>query len=109
VLVFDWRALSIIRSEIGQGGLEHAMTGTDLEMLAKVISAGLRRNHGEEWPAEKIMELSPPLLPAVKAIETAINLAYWGPKGVPDIPEENPPNPPKTRLQRLWRQLTGQE
>jgi len=53
------------------------------ETVAFVGSAGLRERHPEMTP-EKIMELSPPLIPFANDVQQALQWAYFGDKGVPD-------------------------
>jgi len=53
------------------------------ETVAFVGSAGLRERHPEMTP-EKIMELSPPLIPFANDVQMALQWAYFGDQGVPD-------------------------
>jgi len=53
------------------------------ETVAFVGSAGLRERHPEMTP-EKIMELSPPLLPFANDVQQALQWAYFGDKGIPE-------------------------
>jgi len=53
------------------------------ETVAFVGSAGLRERH-PEMTLEKIMELSPPLIPFANDVQKALQWAYFGDQGVPD-------------------------
>lgn len=101
-LAFDYRALSRVRAELGADGQARALAG-DVDLLPKLLAAGLARHH-PDWTAERIAEVSPPIVPTTKAIEEALLAAYYGPDGPPP---ENPPPPPGTLWRRLWRRLTG--
>jgi len=53
------------------------------ETVAFVGAAGLRERHSEMTP-EKIMELSPPLIPFANDVQQALQWAYFGDKGIPE-------------------------
>jgi len=53
------------------------------ETVAFVGSAGLRERH-PEMTVEKIMEISPPLIPFANDVQKALQWAYFGDKGVPE-------------------------
>ena len=53
------------------------------ETVAFVGAAGLRKRN-PEMTAEKIMELSPPLIPFANDVQQALQWAYFGDKGVPE-------------------------
>ena len=53
------------------------------ETVAFVGSAGLRERH-PEMTVEKIMELSPPLIPFANDVQQALQWAYFGDKSVPE-------------------------
>ncbi len=50
--------------------------------LSVILSVGMKKHHPEMTP-EKVMELSPPIFPARKAIDAALEVAYFGPDGAP--------------------------
>lgn len=102
-LAFDYRALARVRAELGATGQAKALAG-DVDLLPRLIAAGLQRHH-PEWTEARVAEASPPIVPTVRAAEAALLAAYYGPDGEPD--EENPRRPPETPLRRLWRRLTG--
>lgn len=105
-LAFDWSALARIRAELGADGQGRALSG-DLPALAALVAIGLARHH-PDWDAETVAAASPPINPTIEAVQAALVSAYFGPAGMPKEPEpENPPVPSETRLNRLWRRLTG--
>lgn len=104
-LVYDWRALSRLRAELGKDGQSRALGG-DLEALAALLAIGLARRH-PEWDAARVLAASPPVTPTIKAASDALAAAYFGPAAVPEK-EENPrPPTAETRSKGLWRRLTG--
>lgn len=78
VMRFDWRALSEIESKYGDNpNLFNPQT------VAEVAAAGLRNRH-PAMTADRIMELSPPLIPFAQAVQQAIQWAYFGTETPPD-------------------------
>jgi hypothetical protein len=53
------------------------------ETVADVAAAGLREKH-PEYTAERIMELSPPLVPLARDVQLALRWAYFGAEEIPD-------------------------
>lgn len=94
VMRFTWRALAAIEAEFGDNpNLFNA------EVLAKVASAGLAEKHPDMTP-ERIMELSPPLMPFAHDVQTAIQWAYFGNEAIPGVTD----GVKKNRLAAmLWR------
>jgi hypothetical protein len=78
VLRYDWQALSDV--EQAHGGEPNLF---DPAIVASVASFGLRKRH-PEMTADKIMELSPPLVPFAQAVQAALQWSYFGPDAVPD-------------------------
>jgi len=77
VMRFTWRALAEVEAEYGDNPNLFKP-----EVLAKVTAAGLREKHPDMTP-ERIMELSPPLMPLCSAVREAIQWAYFGGEVVP--------------------------
>ena len=76
-LRFTWKALAEIEAKYGDNpNLFNA------EVIANIASYGLSEKH-PEMTAEKIMELSPPLMPFVNAVQEALQWAYFGKEPVP--------------------------
>ncbi|MCK9351019.1 MAG: hypothetical protein M0P44_07355 [Clostridiales bacterium] len=99
-LRFTWAALAEVAGKYGD-----APNLFDPETVAFVASAGLRDKHPEMTP-EKIMELSPPLVPFAQEVQQAIRWAYFGDKGIP--PDENGVKKKQTLtgwLMRIMRRL----
>jgi hypothetical protein len=77
ILRFDWRALAEIEKDHGESpNLFRAAT------LASVAAAGFRRYH-PELTAERIADISPPLAPFARAVQEALQWAYFGDEAVP--------------------------
>jgi hypothetical protein len=77
-LRFTWAALAEVAGKYGD-----APNLFDPETVAFVASAGLRDKHPEMTP-EKIMELSPPLIPFANDVQEALKWAYFGDAPIPD-------------------------
>lgn len=76
-LRFNWAALAEIAGKYGD-----SPNLFDVETVAFVGSAGLRERHPEMTP-ERIMELSPPLVPFANDVQQALQWAYFGNQGIP--------------------------
>ena len=77
-LRYTWAVLAEVAEKYGD-----SPNLFDPETVAFVGSAGLRERHPEMTP-EKIMELSPPLIPFTNDVQQALQWAYFGDKGVPE-------------------------
>ena len=77
-LRYTWAVLAEVAEKYGD-----SPNLFDPETVAFVGSAGLRERHPEMTP-EKIMELSPPLIPFANDVQQALQYSYFGDKGVPD-------------------------
>lgn len=71
-LRFTWRAISEIEAKYGE-----KPNLFDPEVIAYIAAAGLKAKH-PEMTAEKILDLSPPLVPFAQAIQQALQWAYFG-------------------------------
>lgn len=101
VMRFSWRALAEIEAEYGDNpNLFNA------EVLADVAAAGLRDKHPDMTP-ERIMELSPPLMPFCVAVKEAIQWAYFGAESIPQTSTagEVKKNRLRDTLSRLLKRL----
>jgi hypothetical protein len=77
VMRFTWRALAEIEAMYGDNpNLFNA------EILANVASAGLRDKHPDMTP-ERIMDLSPPLIPFAREVQEVMRWAYFGAESPP--------------------------
>ena len=97
VMRFTWRALAEIEAEYGDNP-----NLLKPEIVASVASAGLRERHPDMTP-EKIMELSPPLMPFARDVQTAIQWAYFGTE---PIPQTSAGEVKKNRLAGMLSRLT---
>ena len=77
-LRYTWAVLAEVAEKYGD-----SPNLFDPETVAFVGAAGLRERHPEMTP-EKIMELSPPLIPFANDVQQALQWAYFGDKGVPE-------------------------
>jgi hypothetical protein len=85
-LRFDWEALAEV--EKNHGDQPNLFSS---EVVASVAASGLKRYH-PEMTAEKIRELSPPLVPFAKKVQEALQYAYFGAEGVPEPKKKPGPN-----------------
>lgn len=72
VLRFTWRAVAEVTKKYGDNP-----NLFDPEVIASVAAAGLRDRH-PDMTAERIMEISPPLVPFAKDVQEALTWAYFG-------------------------------
>jgi hypothetical protein len=86
-LVYDWTAIALLESELGAEVLR-ALFDAGPVALSKILSVGMAKHHPEMTP-EKVMELSPPIFPARKAIDDALEVSYFGPEGQPEAKAED--------------------
>ncbi len=84
-LIYDWAALSRIQDEVSKDALIDLPAAKPSE-IAKLLSIGLNRNH-PEMTAEKLMELSPPIISVLGMIDAAIAYAYYGSDGMKPLEE----------------------
>jgi len=101
-LCFDWTAIEALVEILGKNfdsQITRASLEFDTPVLAKALSVGLEKHQPGEFPAENIMELSPPVIPAVTAIQQALTVAFHGKLEVPESRDGNP-------LRRLGRTLS---
>lgn len=77
-LVYDWNAVALIQSEYGKEAITAMLAQVQPDKMAKILLAGLNRHH-PDITAEDIIKASPPILPTVEAIDTALQYAYFGP------------------------------
>lgn len=94
---FTWAAIAEIQERFGDGP---NMFNPDT--VAGVAAIGFRNYH-PELTAERIKELSPPLVPFAKAIQEALQWAYFGPDTPPSEGAEKKSQVPGGLLMRLKR------
>ena len=96
VMRFTWRALSEIEAKYGD-----SPNLFSADVLSHVGSVGLRDSHPEMTP-ERLMDLSPPLMPFCAAVKEAIQWAYFGTE---PIPQTSAGEVKKNRLAGMWSRL----
>jgi hypothetical protein len=84
-ICFDWRAISRVHSECGMAVLGDLLRASP-EAIGVVLEAGLAKYH-PEFKKEHLFDITPPLIPIVKAIDAAIHAAYFGPDDPDFTPE----------------------
>jgi len=94
---FDWSCLAEIETAHGN---DPNLFNPDV--VASVAAIGLKKYH-PEMTADKIKELSPPLIPFAKEVQLAMKYAYFGND---PIPESNKTEK-KSNQQRggLWQRI----
>lgn len=100
-LRFPWRALAEIEAMYGDNpNLFKA------EILAAVASTGLRDKHPDMTP-ERIMDLSPPLIPFAREVQEVMRWAYFGAELPPPGDEGVKKNLPGGGLWQCLKRLSG--
>jgi hypothetical protein len=93
---FTWKALAEIAEKHGDNPNLFKP-----EIVADIAAAGLRDKH-PEYTAERIMDLSPPLVVFAKDVQEAIQWAYFGAEAIP----EDDGSVKKNRLRAgLWQRI----
>lgn len=80
---FTWKALAEVEHKYGDNP-----NLFDAETVAFVASAGMREKH-PDMTAEKIMTLSPPLIPFARDVQEALQWAYFGAESLPAFPDDD--------------------
>jgi len=81
-LRYDWGCLSEIETAHGDNP-----NLFNPDIVASVASIGLKKRYPEMTP-EHIKELSPPLIPFAKAVQLAMQYAYFGQEAIPKDSEK---------------------
>lgn len=97
-LVFNWDALAKLRATFGDETLDLLNPDT----LARVGELALAA-HAPDLTADRLRELSPPLMPFVEAVNRAHHYALWG--GGPEDASKKKKTMPSTPI--LWRRLSS--
>ena len=94
---YTWKALAEIETKHGDSpNLFNA------EIVSDIAAIGIRDKHPDMTP-EKIMELSPPLMPFVRDIQQALQWAYFGNEVIPV--EEEPPVKKNHRMVGFYQRM----
>jgi hypothetical protein len=94
VLRYDWRAIRDLIQDIGTDFdtvIANASAGYETPVIAAALNVGLKRHHPGEYTVDKIMDLSPPLIPAMRAVNDAMMVSFYGSTTPPDDPEKKTP------------------
>jgi hypothetical protein len=83
-LCYDWKAISAVQSKYGNKAFAELFDAPNLATLAGILAIGLKKNH-PEMTADKVMDISPPAVEAVKLIDRAVAFAYFGADGLKEI------------------------
>ena len=100
---YDWACLAEIETVHGD---DPNLFNPDV--VASIAAIGLKKNH-PEITAEKIKDLSPPLVPFAKAVQDAMKFAYFGNEPIPEKQEEKKSVQKRGGLWHLIRQRFGME
>ena len=101
VLRFDWKAIAEMEHKYGE-----APNMLDTDVVAGIAEIGFRRAH-PDMTADKIIDQSPPLVPFAKAVQDALQWAYFGPEAVPDTPKDEGKKKAPRAAAGLWMRLKG--
>ena len=93
-LRYTWRAIAEIEEK--HGDMPNLF---DAEVVASVAAIGLR-DKAPEYTPERIMDLSPPLIPFAKDVQEALQWAYFGKEIPPDVGDDQK----KSRMKGGWWQ-----
>lgn len=80
-LRMDWNALAALRSQFGpdfQTRINEALMSLDFEVIASCLSVAT----GGKVASAQIMSAPPPVVPAVRSLHEAFQVAYHGPEGL---------------------------
>lgn len=94
VLRFTWRAVAEVSHKFGDNP-----NLFDPETIAAVAAIGFKEKH-PELTAEAIMDMSPPLVPFAKEVQTALQWAYFGPEN-PEATAEKKSHP----ITGFWKRI----
>jgi hypothetical protein len=100
---FDWDALSAIKDKYGD-----APNMFDASVVADVAAIGMAKHH-PDITAEKIKDISPPLIPFADAVQTALQYAYFGAEAIPKEDTEEKKTSALTGWWNRIKQLLGME
>lgn len=98
-LRYDWSALAEVEAAHGD-----SPNFFNAQVIASIAAVGMKRNHPEMTP-EKIMDLSPPLVPFINTVQAAMQYAYFGAGAVPDKKEDEVKKNTSPLTAGLWRRL----
>lgn len=82
-LIYDFRALASIHAECGPLAVKNFFNRDDIwqqspEVVAKIVHAGLKKNHSEVT-LDMVLDGLPPYAETVATVSKALVYAYFGP------------------------------
>jgi hypothetical protein len=96
---FDWSALAEVSAMHGDSPNLFSP-----DVVASVAAIGFKRHH-PDITEEKIKELSPPLVPFARVVQTALQYAYFGLEEIPPPTEEDQKKNKSQKKAGLWRRI----
>lgn len=96
-LVYNWDAIARLRERWPKQDFDLY----NVHDLAEIIAIGLI-HHDPQWTDDRVMRASPPLQPAVEAVNLAMHRALYGASKAPDLDPRKP-----GAMKTLWRKLSG--
>lgn len=101
-LVFDWSALALLKSKFTVDEIARILKTQEPENVAFMLHCALKKHHPEMTP-EKILNISPPFVTTLQALDTAITYAYFGPRDAKDVAAEAEPADTKKKKKSKTR------
>jgi len=106
VLHYGWPQVEKLVDKFGQSFdsvIATASANYDLPVLAFTLSVGLEARNDEIITPEQIMDISPPMIQTIKALNDSIMVAFYG---QPEMPEElEKKTPIRTWMVNMIRKL----
>jgi len=93
---FDWDALAEVSVKHGDNP-----NLFNPDIVASVAAIGMKRKH-PEMTTERIKEISPPLIPFARDVQTALQYAYFGNE---DLPQEDGKKKRSQPGDGLWQRI----
>ena len=84
ILYFSWADIGKIREKFGEDALQQMTQTMNPELAAYGFAQGAKKNH-PDMTVKKIMELSPPLVEVIKALDKALGVALFGAETVEEL------------------------
>lgn len=94
-IVFDWRAISELKTRHTGNIIKTMVDDPDPATIASILQVGLMK-HQPEITVDEIIDASPAIYPTLAALDAALAHAYFGPRGA----EESKKNPPARQKKR---------
>ena len=76
-LVYDWRALAEVQTKHGGNILKELFNGISPATIADILVIGMKKHH-PEMTVDTLMDISPPFIPMVQALDKALAYSYFG-------------------------------